>query len=199
MFTPARARLAAAAAVVLLALGAMAAPAWAHVSIQPGEAAKGAFTKLAFRVPNEEASANTVKVEVQLPKGLDEVSARPVPGWTIATTGSTVSWSGSQIRPQQFQEFEISVHLPEDADELVFKTVQTYDDGTVVRWIEPAPKGGEEPEHPAPTLHLVAASASTATPADGDSNVTGAYVLGAVALVVGAAALVLGRRKQSTT
>jgi hypothetical protein len=36
----------------------------------------------------------------------------------------------------------------------VFKAVQTYGDGTVVRWIEDQPKGAPEPEHPAPVLTL---------------------------------------------
>ena len=37
----------------------------------------------------------------------------------------------------------------------MFKGLQTYDNGDVVRWVEPTPAGGEEPEHPSPTLLVV--------------------------------------------
>ena len=43
-------------------------------------------------------------------------------------------------------------------NKLVFKTLRTYADGDVVRWIEEQAPGGEEPEHPAPALELAAAA-----------------------------------------
>ena len=48
--------------------------------------------------------------------------------------------------------------LPDDTDELVFKALQTYSSGEVVSWIDETPEGGAEPEHPAPVVHLVAAT-----------------------------------------
>ncbi|WP_234369942.1 DUF1775 domain-containing protein, partial [Streptomyces acidiscabies] len=36
--------------------------------------------------------------------------------------------------------------LPEDAPKLEFKTLQTYDSGKVVRWIEEAGQGDDDPE-----------------------------------------------------
>ena len=48
--------------------------------------------------------------------------------------------------------------LPTKVKTVEFKAVQTYSDGEVVRWIESTPKGGPEPEHPAPTLTLVGKS-----------------------------------------
>ena len=191
MRTHRRISTAAVSAALLLVL--VAAPASAHVTVDPGEAVKGSFTKLALRVPNEEEKASTVEVAVQLPPGLDEVSTRPVPGWTAAVSGSVITWSGGQIRPGEFQEFELSLQLP-TTDTVVFKAVQTYDDGTIVRWIDPVP-----------TLHLVAASAagsSAATPddgGDGNGGVVGAYGLGAVAVLLAAAALVLARRRPTST
>ena len=204
-----------AAVLVLVTAG----PAAAHVSVQPPEASQGGYAKLAFRVPNEEESANTIKVEVQIPADgkFRSVSTKPLPGWTVTKTDTTIAWSGGTIAPGEFQEFEISVGPLPAVDELVFKTVQTYDDGDVVRWIEPTPADGTEPEHPAPTLHLVAgsggddhgAAATTTTvvdesaaPAstsadDGDDggNVVGAYVLAAVAVALSGAALFQARRK----
>ena len=42
-------------------------PVGAHVSVQPGSAAKGSFSIFSFSVPNEEPDANTVKLEVTFP------------------------------------------------------------------------------------------------------------------------------------
>ncbi|MGO4423121.1 DUF1775 domain-containing protein, partial [Streptomyces sp. MCAF7] len=44
-----------------------------------------------------------------------------------------------------------------DAKQIAFKTVETYSDGEVSRWIE-LPRGGDEPEQPAPVLKLKAAA-----------------------------------------
>jgi hypothetical protein len=62
------------------------------------------------------------------------------------------------IQPGEFDEFEVSVGpLPEDADQILFPSLQTYQSGEVVRWIDEPLESGEEPEHPAPLLTLVAA------------------------------------------
>ncbi|CAM5431070.1 YcnI family protein [Streptomyces cyaneofuscatus] len=166
-----------AASTVLLLAG----PAAAHVSVQPqGEAAKGGYATLNFKVPNERDKASTVKVEVNFPADhpLSSVTPEAVPGWKIAITKgkldkplevhgkkiteavTKVTWTadGSKIAPGYFQQFPVSVgQLPEDADQLVFKAIQTYDNKEVVRWIE-EPKGGEEPDSPAPVLKLTAAT-----------------------------------------
>ena len=123
---------------------------------------------------------------------------------------SQVTWSGGTIEPGQFQQFTVSVGLPDDADELEFKALQTYSDGTVVRWIEAETPGGAEPEHPAPVLTLTAAAGTTETtvatattaPATGGGSASGdvaekddvdsAKTLGVVGIIVGALGLVAG-------
>ena len=173
-------KFAAAAALVVALVVSLAATASAHVSVNPREATRGGFTKLTFRVPNEQSTAATTKVEVQFPADhpLASVSVKPVPGWTadvatmplttpitsddgqITQAVSTITWSGGSIKPGEFQEFDVSVGpLPSDTDSLVFKAVQTYDNGDVVRWIETSTPGGPEPTHPAPVLTLVKATA----------------------------------------
>lgn len=158
---------------------AVATPATAHVTVNPREATQGGFAKLAFRAPNERPDAGTVKIEVEFPSEhpIAHVSVRPKVGWsaTISTAKldtpikgegedaeeiteavSTITWEGGPINPGEFEEFEVSAGpLPKDADELVFKALQTYDSGEVVRWIEETGANGEEPEHPAPVLELV--------------------------------------------
>jgi periplasmic copper chaperone A len=218
--------------VAVVALMAVAQAASAHVSVSSPDATPGGFGKLVFRVPTESATASTVKLTVALPAATPfaEVSAKSFPGWTIATTErhlakpiktdegfnltkavSTVTWSaaaGQGVAPGEFNEFELSVGpFPEGTAAIVLPTVQTYSDGTVVRWIEPTPASGAEPEHPAPTLELAATPASAAVRPQATSAANGgdtdglARWLGGVGLVLGALALViaiLSTRRRTT-
>jgi uncharacterized protein YcnI len=192
-------------AVVGLAVAAQAlsaSPASAHVTI-PDPGTKGGFSIVTLSVPNERPDAGTTQLEVKLPEDqpLPFVSLQPKPGWTAETTMrtldepvdafgeevtevvDTVTWSGGEIGPGEFDTFSISVGpLPDDVDELVFPTVQTYSSGEEVAWIEVAEEGGEEPERPAPVLRLVEAEEgshghtddedgdATTTTADGDHD-----------------------------
>jgi uncharacterized protein YcnI len=131
--------------------GVLAAPAFAHVSVTPKEAAKGSTAALTFRVPNEKDGATTTKVEIFLPEDrpVTTLTAQAVAGWTEATSGTTsASWTasaGAGIPPNGSQDFVITVGpLPSDTDSFVFKALQTYSDGEVVRWIEPTPPGGAD-------------------------------------------------------
>jgi uncharacterized protein YcnI len=226
----------------LLALGAVAVgvlgfagPASAHVTINPREAVQGSYGRLAFRVPTESDTASTTKVEVNLPEDapVASVSTMPVPGWTVAVERrklatplevhgsqiteavSKITWTaavGAGVKPGEFQEFPVSMGPLPAVDTMVFKSLQTYSDGNVVRWIEePAAQGAEEPQSPAPVLALAkagagaepSAAAPVAAPAapvgTGDNDAGGeggdsgvAVALGAAGLVVGLAGLALG-------
>lgn len=159
-------------------------PAWAHVTINPSQAVQGGYATLAFRVPTEKDNASTVKLEVNIPTDapIASVSIRPVAGWTAKTetsklatpvktdNGETteaiskITWTASSaavgIGPGQFQDFEASAGPLPQVDQIVFKTLQTYSDGEVVRWIEETPAGGAEPQNPAPVLRLAKAAAT---------------------------------------
>jgi len=89
--------------------------------------------------------------------------------------------------------------LPTDTDQLVFKALQTYDTGEVVRWIDTAPPGAPEPDHPAPVLTLTpadAAPAATTTADAGPSVGVWGVVLGSVGIVLGIIGLVVGLRNR---
>jgi uncharacterized protein YcnI len=203
------------AAVVILAT-----PAFAHVTVSPEEAVKGSDAVLTFNVPNEMDNANTSQLEISFPTDhpIAAADVLPIPGWTakvnmvavskpIKTDSGSVSeavgsiiWTGGAIEPGQFQQFTVSVGLPDDASSLVFKALQTYSDGQVVRWIELTPAGGEEPEHPAPVLTLTAAksdaaSSSTAATVPKDvattSDVDSAKTIGIIGIVLGALGLLV--------
>ncbi|WP_341719350.1 YcnI family protein [Micromonospora sp. FIMYZ51] len=225
-----------AGAAAALTLGAMAiavfgfvAPASAHVSVNPKEATQGGYGRFAFRVPNESDEASTTKLEIFLPENapVGSVSTMPVPGWTVAVEKRTVNppvqvhgaeisevvskitWTAgadAAIAPGTFQEFPVSMGPLPEVDQMVFKSLQTYSDGAVVRWIdEPPAPGGEEPATPAPVLTL-AAAASEESPAespaaapgdgtagDGDGDGNGLAVgLGVAGLVAGLGGLALG-------
>jgi uncharacterized protein YcnI len=173
-------RLVVLAALVVGAMALLALPAGAHISITPSSAPKGGFQVMSFNVPNEEADANTVELEVTLPTKhpIAFVSYQPMPGWTVEVEKTTlakpvksddgeiseavsrITWTASDggLAPGQFDLFTISAGpLPTKTNKLTFKAVQTYSNGEVVRWIQQTVKGAPEPERPAPTLTLTSA------------------------------------------
>jgi uncharacterized protein YcnI len=180
-------RLAAVAGTAALTLLVVAGPAAAHVTANPNTVEQGSYSKVSFRVPNEEAAGKTTSVEIDLPLDhpIASVSVRPVSGWTIKVDKaklatplksddgeitqavSRIVWSGGSIAPGQFQEFDVSMGpLPTDTDRLVFKAVQTYSGGGgVVRWDQDPGNGGQEPDHPAPVLRLTPKGSGGAHPA----------------------------------
>ncbi|MEU7614527.1 YcnI family protein [Micromonospora rifamycinica] len=224
-------RTASAAALTLTAVAAtllgFAGPAAAHVTVNPKEATQGSYGRFAVRVPNESDTASTVKIEVNLPENapVGSVSTMPVPGWTVAVEKRKVdppievhgsqlteavaklTWTaaaGGGVKPGEFQEFPVSLGPLPQVDKMVFKTLQTYSDGNVSRWIEEPTPGAEEPENPAPVLTLTAAAGSpSAAPAagataaagdddDDDDSGSTAVVLGVAGLLAGLGGLALG-------
>jgi uncharacterized protein YcnI len=144
-----------AAAITALAAASAAS---AHVTMNPEKAPADSFTRFALRVPTEE-DVPTVKVSVQLPAGLDEVTFETKPGWKRKESGRVVTWSGGQIGVGEFDEFGLSIHLPNTPGKtLVFPATQTYANGKVVHWI-----GALTSDEPAPHVTLEAASETTTT------------------------------------
>jgi uncharacterized protein len=174
---------------------ALAAPAAAHVTVDPSSAPKGSTVKLSFVVPNEEPTAKVTEVQIAFPTPpqtpIPSVAVEGKPGWNLKVTtqklakpittpdgtiGSVVSlidWKAKTpadgILPEQFGEFTINADgLPSNEDAVVFKATQTYSNRTVVRWIDPVTPNGPAAEHPTPILNLTApegAATATTTPA----------------------------------
>src|SRR2546426_10605308 len=78
------------AAVTLIAAATVAS---AHVTVNPNTAQQGSYTKVTFRVPNEEKDQSTTTVEVDLPADhpIASVFVKPVPGWTATATTSALA------------------------------------------------------------------------------------------------------------
>jgi uncharacterized protein YcnI len=234
-FTPRRL---AAAAVGALAALLVAGPAAAHVTVNPDTAPAGGYVEVSFRVPSESDTASTTKVQVYLPTDhpIASVGLKPIPGWTgraqttklakpiktddgeVDAAVSTITWQGGSLAPGQFQDFDVTLGpLPTGTEELIFKAIQTYSDGSVVRWIDLQAPGAAEPDHPAPVLHLTSAGSDTsgtgltagATPAAAPSSTaagsdTTARLLGGAGLAVGvigllSAVVAIRRRGETST
>jgi uncharacterized protein YcnI len=213
------------AATMLLFAG----PALAHITITPDSVPAGSAAVLTLHVPNEEARADTVKVDVQIPTGhpIAQLLVEPVPGWSVSvrtiklakpiTTDdgtfsqavSEVIWSGGRIVPGQFQSFTISADpMPTGIRELTFKAIQTYSNGDNVRWIDLPQPGQPAPDHPAPTVALTtvtapagAIRASAAPAGSGTDGLSRALALAGllVALLAGLLALTTARRARRLT
>ena len=176
-----RVRLPVFVALVVALVAVLTVPAGAHVTVTPSSAPKGGFEVLSFNVPNEEQDANTVKLEVTIPTKypIAFVSTQPMFGWTVAVEKTTlakpvqsddgqvteavskITWTATEggLKPGEFDLFTISAGpLPTKPNKLTFKAIQTYSNGETVNWIQQTVKGAPEPEHPAPTLTLTAAS-----------------------------------------
>jgi uncharacterized protein YcnI len=202
----------------------LAVPASAHVTVNANSAVQGGYAKATFRVPNESDTASTTKLEVNLPAATPfaSVSLKPVAGWTmvaekaklatpieahgtqITEAVSKITWTAAgdaAIKPGQFQEFDVSLGPLPEVPQVIFKALQTYSDGTIVRWIDEPATDGTEPEKPAPVLKLTAAAGAAAPGAAAGPTVTAAADpagegdgtwVGIVGILLGLAALVLG-------
>ena len=200
----------------------------AHVTITPTSAAPGSFTAITFRIPTESDTATTTKIDVQLDPAhpIAVVDYQAVPGWNttvkmvtlakpiVGDDGNKVTrvvgqltWTAtspaSAIKPGQFMQFPVEMGpLPKDVASIEFKVLQTYSDGTVVRWIQDTPAGGPEPDNPAPVLTLTAAggdgtpaspaATAPASTSSGSGGGSGATTIAIIAAILGLVGAVLG-------
>jgi len=210
-------------AALAIAVLAIAAPAYAHVTVSaPGAVRGGSDQLITFRVPVEKTVA-TVKFTLALPTDtpIASVLVQPIAGWThtqksvklktpietddgdITEAVSQITWTaqtGHGLQPGEFGSFTIIAGTLPAANSVRFSAIQTYADGSSVKWNQvPAPGSSGEPENPAPVLALPAGTSTTRVVAAKPADTTGATVLSIVALVLAAAALglaVVGRAKR---
>ncbi|WP_428966616.1 DUF1775 domain-containing protein [Micromonospora fluostatini] len=143
----------------------------ADVTSTPAQARQGDPVKLEIVVPEERPGTRTRQVELRLPAQAPVAEAYPmsVDGWAPTITSRTldepvVSLHGPRVETVTAavtwirvggggggpHRFAVSMGPLPQAERMTFEVVQTYADGTVVRWADPA--GGT---HPAPVLTLL--------------------------------------------
>jgi len=238
-------------AAVAASAGALALPAAAsaHVSLHPNVLPAGSFPTVYIRVPNETDNARTVKVDVQIPPGFTAFDPQVVPGWSVKLVKTKLAKpiktddgevteevseaiftadKGGGTPAGYIENFPVAFAVPDKSGQtLTFKTVQTYSNGQVVRWI-----GSPDADQPAPTVNIgpddgasydlagdagppagkvgpaSEANSKTATPAAATTVVkktTGAstglaivaLIVGVLGLLAGVAALATRRRPQT--
>ncbi|MEU4710913.1 YcnI family protein [Nocardia salmonicida] len=147
----------------------------AHLAVEAPGAKQGSSTVLSFRISNESEEASTTTLTVEVP-GLKTARTEPMPGWDAVVQrdpnkmATSVTWTaapGTGVGPGEFQRFVLYAGPLPKQDTVAFKAVQTYSDGKVVTWDQPATAGAAEPEFPLPVLALTAAE-----PGDGHSHGT---------------------------
>jgi uncharacterized protein YcnI len=139
---------------VLGAMLAVSAPAWAHVVVSPEVVTAGDYETLTVSVPTEK-EIPTTKIRVEVPEGFLLSGVQPVPGWehTFQEDGGVVravTFSGGEIRPQEFQQFLVQAQAPDKPGQYPWKAIQTYDDGSVLEWVGPP-----DSEEPASVIEVV--------------------------------------------
>lgn len=148
-------------------------PASAHVVLAERSAVSGAYYVATLRVPHGCAGSATIALRVTVPP--DIVSARPMPkpGWQVqviheplpqpvVVEGHTLTrrvkeivWRDGHLPDEQFDEFSISVKLPDRVGPVYFPVVQTCERGHA-DWVELPPdgQGTQHLQYPAPAVIL---------------------------------------------
>ena len=169
--------------IVLAAIGIIvAAPAFAHVTLEAQEARVGASFKAVVRVPHGCAGSATTAIRVKIPDGVIAVKPMPKPGWSIelksgkyaktyknwgsdVSSGVTeVDFTGGNLPDAYYDEFVVTGTVADSfkvGDVIYFPVVQEC--GTAAdRWIQIPAAGQKEDDlkRPAPSLTVTAATGS---------------------------------------
>lgn len=158
------------AAIAGTAVLAAAGPALAHVEVSADKTTAGAENvTVTFNGEAERDDAGIQSERVVLPTGIDPASVTLVKapaGWTFTAGADGFTVGGKALRTGADAEWSVKIaKLPDGQTRLSFKTLETYANGEVDRWIEIQQAGQDEPEHPAPLLTLKpGAPAASPTP-----------------------------------
>jgi Domain of unkown function (DUF1775) len=169
------------AGAAALAVAGLALPAFAHVEVGSDKNRAGATdVTLTFTGEAENPDAGIRLERVVLPDGIapgDVTLVKAPAGWTFTRTADGFTVGGKALKIGTDAVWSVRVaRLPAGATRLSFKTLETYGDGEIARWIEIQEPGQPEPDNPAPLLTLKPAapaaspSASAAAPAPAASD-----------------------------
>jgi uncharacterized protein YcnI len=165
---------------------AYAGPAAADVTVSPSAAPRGGPAELAFHVTDDRPGAYTTQIELDAPEATPIAEIYPmsaddwaprvatrqlsqpvelIHGTTTTEVVSSITWlrvTGPPTGPAKPAELRVSLGPMPTTETVAFTVVQTYSDGTVVRWADAPAADGSKPAHPAPVVTLVDDPAASA-------------------------------------
>lgn len=123
-------------------------PAAAHVVATPPFVASGSSESVSFSGPNERDDPMT-SFALTVPDGLEIAHAHEVEGWDESIEGSTASWLGGPLAPDDEIAFGVTLEADAEPGVVELQAEQRYSDGEVVRWpvrvtITPADEGSSQ-------------------------------------------------------
>lgn len=138
---------------------ALAGPALAHVEVSADKTTAGATdVTLTFTGEAENPGAGIKSERVVLPAGIapaDVTLVKAPSGWTFTRGSDGFTVAGKALKAGTDAQWSVKIaKLPDGETRLSFKTLETYGNGDVSRWIEIQEPGQEEPDNPAPLLTL---------------------------------------------
>ncbi len=163
-------------AAAAVAAAGLAAPAWAHVEVSADKTTAGAENvTLKFNGEAEDPAAGIQSERVVLPEGITPASVSLVAapsGWSFTRNADGFTVAGKALAKGTDAVWKVKIaKLPAGVTRLNFKTLETYGNGDVARWIELRQAGQPEPENPAPLVTLKPGSAAAPAPSIAVSTV----------------------------
>jgi uncharacterized protein YcnI len=178
-------------AVAGFAVLGLAGPALAHVAVSADKTTAGAENvTLTFTGEAENDNAGIKSERVVLPEGIEPSSVTLVKapaGWKFTASADGFTVGGDALEVGQDAVWKVRIaKLPDGETRLSFKTLETYGDGKVSRWIEIQEPGQDEPDNPAPLVTLkpgpsTAPATTSATPSAAPTSSSAAPVVTAAA------------------
>lgn len=151
-------------------------PAFAHITLETGEAPTSSAYRAVLRVGHGCEGSPTTTIRIQIPDGIIAVEPMPKPGWTLETITAPypepvsyldqtltegvreIIWRGGNLPDGQYDEFVFDGQLQGKVGQVLYFPVVQECDGAVSRWID-IPTEGQSPhdlEEPAPAVTLTA-------------------------------------------
>jgi uncharacterized protein YcnI len=101
----------------------LAAPAEAHLSLNPSQIHTGELADITFSIPNADDANGINHVTLGIPADFQLDDAEAKPGWTQSRTGQAITWSGGLIPRHQYATFSIRGTAPAKAETVLFNVL----------------------------------------------------------------------------
>jgi uncharacterized protein YcnI len=102
---------------------ALAAPAAAHLSVNPSQIHTGQLADITFSIPNADDAIGIDHITLGIPADFQLDDAETKAGWTQSRTGQAITWSGGRIPRGQYATFSIRGTAPTKVETVLFNVL----------------------------------------------------------------------------